>query len=161
MKRLHRLVISSFLGPFVMTFFIVLFLLLMQFLWRYIDELVGKGLEFKIIGELMLYAASSLVPLALPLAILLSSLMTFGNMGEFYELTAMKSSGISLRRIMFPLIILVILISAGAFFFANNVLPVTNLKMKSLLYDVRNQQPGVQITEGVFYNGIANYSHSR
>jgi lipopolysaccharide export system permease protein len=157
-KRLHRLVISSFLGPFVMTFFIVLFLLLMQFLWRYIDELVGKGLEFKIIGELMLYAASSLVPLALPLAILLSSLMTFGNMGEFYELTAMKSSGISLRRIMFPLIILVILISAGAFVFANNVLPVTNLKMKSLLYDVRNQQPGVQITEGVFYNGIANYS---
>jgi lipopolysaccharide export system permease protein len=140
-----------------MTFFIVLFLLLMQFLWRYIDELVGKGLEFKIIGELMLYAASSLVPLALPLAILLSSLMTFGNMGEFYELTAMKSSGISLRRIMFPLIILVILISAGAFFFANNVLPVTNLKMKSLLYDVRNQQPGVQITDGVFYNGITNY----
>jgi len=106
----------------------------------------------------MLYAASSLVPLALPLAILLSSLMTFGNMGEFYELTAMKSSGISLRRIMFPLIILVILISVGAFFFANNVLPVTNLKMKSLLYDVRNQQPGVQITEGVFYNGITNYS---
>ncbi len=141
-----------------MTFFIVLFLLLMQFLWRYIDELVGKGLEFKIIGELMLYAASSLVPLALPLAILLSSLMTFGNMGEFYELTAMKSSGISLRRIMFPLIILVFLISVGAFVFANNVLPVTNLKMKSLLYDVRNQQPGVQITEGVFYNGIANYS---
>jgi lipopolysaccharide export system permease protein len=106
----------------------------------------------------MLDAASSLVPLALPLAILLSSLMTFGNMGEFYELTAMKSSGISLRRIMFPLIILVILISGGAFVFANNVLPVTNLKMKSLLYDVRNQQPGVQITEGVFYNGIANYS---
>jgi lipopolysaccharide export system permease protein len=141
-----------------MTFFIVLFLLLMQFLWRYIDELVGKGLDFSIIGELMLYAASSLVPLALPLAILLSSLMTFGNMGEFYELTAMKSSGISLRRIMFPLIILVSLISVGAFIFANNVLPVTNLKMKSLLYDVRNQQPGVQITDGVFYNGIANYS---
>ncbi len=141
-----------------MTFFIVLFLLLMQFLWRYIDELVGKGLEFRIIGELMLYAASSLVPLALPLAILLSSLMTFGNMGEFYELTAMKSSGISLRRIMFPLIILVFFISVGAFVFANNVLPVTNLKMKSLLYDVRNQQPGVQITDGVFYNGIANYS---
>lgn len=158
MKRLHRLVIISFLGPFVMTFFIVLFLLLMQFLWRYIDELVGKGLEFKIIGELLVYAASSLVPLALPLAILLSSLMTFGNMGEFYELTAMKSSGISLRRIMFPLIFLVMLISAGAFVFANNVLPVTNLKMKSLLYDVRNQRPEVQIMEGVFYNGIDNFS---
>jgi lipopolysaccharide export system permease protein len=141
-----------------MTFFIVLFLLLMQFLWRYIDELVGKGLEFKIIAELLIYAASSLVPLALPLAILLSSLMTFGNMGEYYELTAMKSSGISLRRIMYPLVILVFFISVGAFFFANNVLPVTNLKMKSLLYDVRNQQPGVQITDGVFYNGINNYS---
>ena len=158
MKRLHKLVIISFLGPFVLTFFIVLFLLLMQFLWRYIDELVGKGLEFKIIGELLLYAASGLVPLALPLAILLSSLMTFGNMGEYYELTAMKSSGISLRRIMLPLILLVMLISVGAFFFANNVLPVTNLKMKSLLYDVRNQRPEVQITEGVFYNGIDNYS---
>ena len=141
-----------------MTFFVVLFLLLMQFLWRYIDELVGKGLEFKIIGELLFYASSSLVPLAMPLAILLSSLMTFGNMGEYYELTAMKSSGISLRRIMLPLIILVIFISFGAFFFANNILPYTNLKMKSLLYDVRNQRPEVQITEGVFYNGIDNFS---
>jgi lipopolysaccharide export system permease protein len=141
-----------------MTFFIVLFLLLMQFLWRYIDELVGKGLGFSVIGELLAYASSSLVPLALPLAILLSSLMTFGNMGEFYELTAMKSSGISLRRIMYPLIFLVALISVGAFFFANNVLPVTNLKMKSLLYDVRNQRPEVQIMEGIFYNGIDNYS---
>ncbi len=141
-----------------MTFFIVLFLLLMQFLWRYIDELVGKGLELKIIGELMMYASSGLVPLALPLAILLSSLMSFGNMGEFYELTAIKASGISLRRVLMPLIIVVILVSAGAFFFANNVLPVTNLKMKSLLYDVRQQRPEVQITEGVFYNGLDNYS---
>jgi lipopolysaccharide export system permease protein len=141
-----------------MTFFIVLFLLLMQFLWRYIDELVGKGLEFKIIGELLIYASSSLVPLALPLAVLLSSLMTFGNMGEFYELTAIKSSGVSLRRILMPLMIMVIMVSVGAFFFANNVLPVTNLKMKSLLYDVRQQRPEVQITGGVFYNGLDNYS---
>ena len=141
-----------------MTFFIVLFLLLMQFLWRYIDELVGKGLEFKIIAELLIYASSSLVPLALPLAVLLSSLMTFGNMGEYYELTAIKSSGISLRRILMPLVILVLLVTIGAFFFANNVLPVTNLKMKSLLYDVRQQRPEVQITEGVFYNGLENYS---
>lgn len=158
MKRLYRLVITSFLGPFVMTFFIVLFLLLMQFLWRYIDELVGKGLEFNIIAELLIYASSGLVPLALPLAVLLSSLMTFGNMGEYYELTAIKSSGISLRRILMPLVVLVLLVSFGAFFFANNVLPVTNLKMKSLLYDVRQQRPEVQITEGVFYNGLENYS---
>jgi lipopolysaccharide export system permease protein len=141
-----------------MTFFIVLFLLLMQFLWRYIDDLVGKGLDFKIIAELMIYASSSLVPLALPLAVLLSSLMTFGNMGEYYELTALKSSGISLRRIMFPLVLLVILISVGAFLFSNYILPVTNLKMKSLLYDVRQQRPELQIVEGVFYNGIDDYS---
>jgi len=141
-----------------MTFFVVLFLLLMQFLWRYIDELVGKGLELKIIGELLFYASSGLVPLALPLAVLLSSLMTFGNMGEYYELTAIKSSGISLRRIMLPLVVLVFFISIGAFLFANNILPYTNLKMKSLLYDVRNQRPEVQIMEGVFYNGIDNFS---
>jgi lipopolysaccharide export system permease protein len=146
------------MGPFVMTFFVVLFLLLMQFLWRYIDELVGKGLGFNIIGELLLYASSGLVPLALPLAILLSALMTFGNMGEYYELTAIKASGISLRRIMMPLVIMVFIISIGAFFFSNNVLPVTNLKMKSLLFDVRQQRPEVQITDGVFYNGLDNYS---
>ncbi len=141
-----------------MTFFIVLFLLLMQFLWRYIDELVGKGLEVSVIGELLLYASAGLVPLALPLAILLSSLMTFGNMGEFYELTAIKASGISLRRIMQPIIILVIFITIGSFLFSNNVLPVTNLKMKSLISDVRRQRPEVSIIEGAFYNGLGDYS---
>jgi len=141
-----------------MTFFIVMFLLLMQFLWRYIDELVGKGLDFSIVGELMAYASASLVPLALPLSVLLSSLTTFGGMGEHYELTALKSSGISLRRIMMPVIVLSLFITAGAFLFANYVLPVTNLKMKSLLYDVRQQRPEVQIAEGVFYNGIDNYT---
>ncbi len=130
----------------------------MQFLWRYIDELVGKGLGFNVIGELLMYSAASLVPLALPLSILMSSLMTFGNMGEYYELTALKSSGISLQRIMFPLIIVVIFISVGAFFFANNVLPFTNLKMRSLLYDVRQQRPDIQINPGEFYNGVDNYS---
>lgn len=141
-----------------MTFFIVLFLLLMQFLWRYIDELVGKGLDISIIGELLLYASAGLVPLALPLAILLSSLMAFGNMGEFYELTAIKASGISLRRIMQPIIILVVFITAGSFLFSNNVLPVTNLKMKSLISDVRKQRPEVSIIEGAFYNGLGKYS---
>lgn len=141
-----------------MTFFIVLFLLLMQFLWRYIDELVGKGLDVSVIGELLMYASAGLVPLALPLAILLSSLMTFGNMGEFYELTAIKASGISLRRIMQPIIILVIFITIGSFLFSNNVLPVTNLKMKSLISDVRRQRPEVSIIEGAFYNGLGKYS---
>jgi lipopolysaccharide export system permease protein len=130
----------------------------MQFLWRYIDELVGKGLEIRVIAELMAYASASLVPMALPLAILLSSLMTFGNLGEFHELTALKASGISLQRIMFPLMVLVFIISIGAFFFANNVMPYTNLKMKSLIYDVRQQRPELHIQGGEFFSGIDNYS---
>ncbi|MBN1597357.1 MAG: LptF/LptG family permease [Bacteroidales bacterium] len=158
MRRLHILVLKSFIGPFVLIFFIVLFILLMQFLWRYIDDLVGKGLEIKVIAELLLYTSSSLVPMALPLSILMSSLMTFGNMGEFYELTAIKASGISLQRIMLPLMVLVIGISIGAFFFANDILPYTNLKMRSLLYDVQHQRPEIQIIPGSFYNGIEGYS---
>jgi lipopolysaccharide export system permease protein len=157
-KRLHLLVLKTFIGPFFLIFFIVLFILLMQFLWRYIDELVGKGLEFKVIAELLLYTSSSLVPMALPLSILMSSLMTFGNMGEYYELTAIKASGISLQRVMMPLFIVVILISIGAFFFANQVLPYTNLKMRSLLYDVRKQRPEISIVPGTFYNGMDGYS---
>ena len=115
-----------------MTFFIALFILDMQFLWKYIDDLVGKGLEWNLIAELLFYASATFVPLALPLAILLSSLMTFGNLGERYELVAMKASGISLRTIMKPLIILSVLISIGAFYFSNNVLPIANLKFQSL-----------------------------
>jgi lipopolysaccharide export system permease protein len=157
-KKLHWLIIKTFLGPFVLTFFIVMFVLLMQFLWRYIDDLVGKGLELKIIAELLVYTSASLVALALPLSILMSSLMAFGSMGEFYELTAMKSSGISLQRIMSPLIIFVVLISVGAFFFSTNVLPYTNLKMRALLWDVRQQRPELQIREGEFYNGVDGYS---
>ena len=139
---MYRFITVSFLGPFVLTFFIVLFLLLMQFLWRYIDELVGKGLELKVIAELMAYASASLVPMALPLAILLSSLMTFGNLGEFHELTALKASGISLQRIMFPAYGACFLsFPSGPFYFANYVMPYTNLKMKSLIYDIRQQRP--------------------
>ncbi len=140
-----------------MTFFIALFILLMQFLWKYIDDLVGKGLEWYVIAELLFYASSTFVPLALPLAILLSSLMTFGNLGEHYELVAMKASGISLRRIMMPLVILSIFISVFAFFFSNNVLPVANLKFKSLLYDVKQQKLAFNLKEGMFYHGIKNF----
>jgi len=147
----------SFLGPFAMTFFIVLFLLLMQFLWRYIDELVGKGLGIEIIGEFLMYASAGLVPLALPLAVLLSSLMTFGNMGEFYELTAIKASGISLQRVMLPVVALVIIISGFSYFFANSVVPISNLKMRTLRLDVKKLNPDVSITEGVFNKGIENY----
>ncbi|MDD2964920.1 MAG: LptF/LptG family permease [Bacteroidales bacterium] len=157
MRKLHILVIRSYLGPLVMTFFIALFILLMQFLWKYIDDLVGKGLEWYIIAELLFYASSTFVPLALPLAVLLSSIMTFGNLGEHYELVAMKASGISLRKIMLPLIVVSVAISVFAFLFSNNVLPVANLKFKSLLYDVRQQKLALNIKEGVFYNGIENF----
>ena len=117
-----------------MTFFIALFILVMQFLWQYVDEMVGKGLEMSVLAELMLYAAVQVIPMALPLAILLSSLMTFGNLGENYELTAIKAAGISLQKIMAPLIILIIIISLSAFWFSNNMLPVANLKFYSLFY---------------------------
>jgi lipopolysaccharide export system permease protein len=158
MKKLHFFVLKTYIAPLFSTFFVVVFVLLMQFLWKYIDDLIGKGLEFGVISELLIYTSASLVPLALPLAILLSSLMTFGNMGENFELTALKSAGISLQRIMSPLIILTVFMSIGAFYFANNVLPYTNLRFRSLLYDVQQQRPEMQIREGIFYNGIENYS---
>lgn len=133
-------------------------MLLMQFLWKYIDDLVGKGLEWSVISELLFYASSTFVPMALPLAILISSIMTFGNLGEHYELVALKSSGISLQRIMKPLIILSIVISGLAFVFSNYVMPVANLKMRSLLYDVRHLRPEINIKEGIFFNGIEGFS---
>ncbi|MFM1745600.1 MAG: hypothetical protein RLZZ630_1537 [Bacteroidota bacterium] len=141
-----------------MTFFIALFVLLMQFLWKYIDDLVGKGLESVVIAELLFYTSANLVPMALPLAILVSSIMTFGNMAEHFELTAAKAAGISLQRIMLPLFLTALLVSGLAFLFSNKVLPYTNLKMGSLLYDIRQQKPALSIREGVFYNGIEGYS---
>ncbi|MEI7596943.1 MAG: LptF/LptG family permease [Bacteroidota bacterium] len=156
-KKLYILIIKSYLGPFAATFCIALFVLLMQFLWKYIDDLVGKGLEWHIIAELMFYTSSTFVPLALPLAILLSSIMTFGNLGEHSELTAIKASGISLQKIMRPLFVMSLIISLLAFYFSNNVLPIANLKMRSLLWDVRNQKPALNIKEGIFYDEIDGY----
>lgn len=158
MKKLDLFILKSYLGPLVLTFFISLFILVMQFLWKYVDDLVGKGLEWYVITELLFYASSTFVPLALPLAILLSSLMTFGNLGENYELVALKASGISLRRIMKPLVVLSIIISASAFVFSNNVLPIANLKFHSLLYDVRQQKLTLNFKEGIFYNGITGFT---
>jgi lipopolysaccharide export system permease protein len=141
-----------------MTFAVVMFILLMQFVWKYIDDFVGKGLEWFLILELMFYVAVTLVPMALPLAILLASIMTFGNLAESYELTALKSSGISLQRVMKPLIITTLLMSVGAFLFANFVLPIANLKMGTLLYDITHQKPSLDIKEGVFYSGIQDFT---
>lgn len=157
-KRLYWFVLKSFVPLFCMTFFICLFIVLMQFLWRYIDELVGKGLTIDLIGELFFYAALSMVPMALPLAILLASLMTFGNLGEHFELTAMKASGVSLLKVMSPLIVLMGIIAVWAFFFQNNVLPIAQTKMYTLLFSVRQKSPELEIPEGVFYDQIPGYN---
>jgi len=131
---------------------------MMQFLWKYIDELVGKGLGVDLIAELFFYAALSMVPLALPLSILLASLMTFGNLGEHFELTAMKSSGISLLKVMKPLTLFIALVSVGAFFFQNNVLPQSQVKMWTLLYSMRQKSPTLDIPEGAIYSQIPGYN---
>lgn len=157
-KRLYLFILKSFLPLFAMTFCIVLFIVLMQFLWKYIDDLVGKGLSMDVLGELFFYAAVTLVPMALPLAILLASLMTFGNLGERSELTAIKASGISLLHVMRPLIVLVALIAVGAFFFQNDVLPKAQVKMWTLLFSMKQKSPEVEIPEGVFYDQIPGYN---
>lgn len=157
-KRLYWFMLKTFLPLFMMTFCICLFIVIMQFLWKYIDELVGKGLSIDLIGELFFYAAVSMVPLALPLSILLASLMTFGNLGEHFELTAMKSSGISLLKVMKPLTVFIALVSVGAFFFQNDVLPQSQVKMWTLLYSMRQKSPTLDIPEGAIYSQIPGYN---
>jgi len=150
MKRLHFFTIKSYLGPLFATFFICMFILLMQFLWMYIDDIVGKGLETSVIIELLFYISIGLVPMALPLSVLLASIMTFGNLGENYELIACKASGISLLKVMKPLIALTVLMTFFAFFFSNNIVPYANLKGNVLLYDIKKTKPEMIIKEGVF-----------
>lgn len=158
MKKLHLFMLKSFTGPFIATFFISMFVLLMQMLWRYIDELVGKGLDFSVIAELLFYFSITLIPMALPLAVLLSSIMTFGTLGENYELIALKSAGISLYRIMYPLIILIVLLTISAFLFSNHILPYANMKAANLLYDIKRHKPELSFKEGVFTNDLEGYS---
>lgn len=157
MKKLHKFVLGNYAGPMAMTFFISLFILVMQGLWRYVDDIVGKGLEISVMAELLFYVALQVVPMALPLAILLASLMTFGNLGENYELTAMKASGVSLFRIMQPLTVVTVIVCFMAFWFSNNVLPVANLKFYSLLYSVRQQRPELELKEKVYYDGVDGF----
>jgi lipopolysaccharide export system permease protein len=150
--------LKAYVAPFLATFFVVEFILVLQFLWKYVDDLVGKGFDTILILKLMALASVSFVPMALPLAILLATLMTFGNLGEFFELTAIKSGGISLWRFMRPLTGLTLVWVVFAFFFSNNILPVVNLKFQTLLYDIREQRPALSIQAGVYYNGIDGYS---
>lgn len=158
MKRLDRLVITQFIGPFILTFCIALFVLVMQFLWKYVDDLVGKGISPWVLAELLFYASSRFVPLALPLAVLLASIMTMGSFGEHLEITATKAAGISLLRFMRPLFFTSVVIGISALFFSNYLLPLTNLKFSSLLYDIRHLKPSVALKPGIFYSGIEGYA---
>ena len=154
LKTIHRLVIKAYLGPLVLTFCIVTFVLMMNFVWRYIDELVGKGLDAGIIIELISYATINMIPMGMPLAMLFAAIMTLGNLGENYELLAMKSAGMSLMQILKPLIILVVLMSIGSFFVVNNLVPFANKKMTSIIIDIRRQKKVLEFQDGLFFNGI-------
>ena len=130
----------------------------MQFLWKYIDDLIGKGLEISVLLELMFYVSATLIPLALPLAILFSSIMTYGNLAEHNELTALKSSGVSLLKVMRPMLVFVFFLSVSAFYFTNYLLPIANYKWRTIIYDIQEKKPTFGITEGIFYNDIDGYS---
>ena len=149
--------LRNFLSLFVLTLVICVFILLMQFVWLHVRDLVGKGVGLRVLAEFFVYAVASVVPLALPLAVLLSSLMTFGNLGEQVELTAMKAAGVSLFRIMRPLVVAVMVICAGAFYFSNNILPITQVKLWTLIFSLRQKSPELDIPEGEFYDGISGY----
>ena len=157
MKKIDRLILRSFLGPLLLTFSISVFVLLMQFVWKYIDDMVGKGLEFGIIAELLLYASATFVPMALPIAILFASIMTMGNFGEKYELVAMKAGGISISRVMLPMAVVAVLLTGMAFYFANNVMPEAMLRYRMTLYDVTRKKPAVNIRPGEYYKDIDGY----
>ncbi len=157
MKKIDKLLLKAFVGPFIVTFFISLFVFIMQFFWKYIDDLVGKGLELSVIAELTFYLSATIVPMVIPLAILLASIITFGNLGEHYELVALKSAGISLHRFVLPLFFVILLLSGATFYFSNNILPKATLKFNTLLYSVVKKRPAVNIKENVFYDGLEGY----
>lgn len=157
MKKLDKFIISSFVGPFLLTFVVVVFILLTQYMLKYFDDFVGKDLGMDVFAELIMYFSINMTPVALPLAVLLSSLMTFGTMGEHFELTAIKGAGISLTRALKPLFFFVLLISVLGFLSNNYIVPKANLKAYSLLYDIKQKKPALDIREGVFYGGIPQY----
>jgi lipopolysaccharide export system permease protein len=155
-KKLDIFIVRQFGLLFIGTFFICQFVLMMQFLWRFIDDLIGKGLSMEIMAQFFWYMALMLVPQALPLAILLSSLITFGNLGESSELTAIKAAGISLMQSFRSLILITVLICLGSFYFQNNIGPMANMKLTQLLISMKQKSPELEIPEGVFYDGIPN-----
>ncbi len=153
-KKLDVFLLKSYLLPLILIFFVTTFLLLMQFLWRYIDDLVGKGLELSVIVELFFFAAMGILQMSLPLSVLCASIFAYGSMGDTNELIAIKAAGVPLSRMMRPLIIFNVILMIGSFVYSNNVLPYSNLRLWSLMFDVRNQRPEMNIKEGVFFDGI-------
>lgn len=158
MKKLDKLILSSFIGPFILTFLVVVFILLTQHMLKYFDDIIGKGLGLEVISQLLFYFAIFMTPIALPLAVLLSSLIAFGNLGEHFELTAIKSAGISLVRTIFPIFFFVLLLTVGAFYVNNNLVPKAALEAYSLLYDIKQKKPALDLREGSFYDGIPDMS---
>lgn len=158
MKKLDKFIIQAFLGPFFLTFCIIVFILLCQYILRYFQDLIGKNLGIEVYAELFSYFALNMTPIALPLAVLISSLMAYGNLGEHFELTAIKSAGISLIRILVPVFFFAVFITVFSFYFNDKVVPFANLKAYSLLYDIKQKKPTLDFKEGVFYNGIPGYS---
>lgn len=156
-KKLDILIIRAFIGPFITTFLIAEFVLVMQFVWLYLDDLVGKGLDAFIVFELVSFVAATAVQLALPLALLLSSIMTFGKLGESFELVAIKAAGIPLLRFMRPLFFVTILLTGVAFLFSNNIIPVAQLKLSALKYDIIVKKPAFNLKEGVFFDKLEGY----
>ena len=157
MKVIDRTLLKTYVGPFILTFLVVLFVFVMQFLWKYIDDMAGKGLEWYLILKLLFFMSFTFVPMSMPLGVLLSALITFGNLSERNELTAMKSAGIPLYRIMQPLFVFAIFLSGITFVIANNGVPVAALKARTLLIDIQNQKPALSIEEGIFYRGFDDY----
>ncbi|MFI3315104.1 MAG: LptF/LptG family permease [Rikenellaceae bacterium] len=156
MNTLDRFILKSYIGPMVTTFFIVTFILMLNFLWRYIDELVGRGLPMSAILELIFYATSTLIPMGLPLATLLAGIMTMGNLGENNELLALKAAGVPLQRIIRPIIASTFVIAIISFFVINNFVPYSMQKMNGLLTDIRQQRQQIEFKDGVFFDGIPN-----
>lgn len=158
MKKIDKLVLGAFLGPFLMTFLVVVFILLTQHMLKYFDDIIGKGLGWDVIGQLLFYFAIFMTPVALPLAVLLSALIAFGNLGEHFELTAIKSAGISLVRTLQPIFFFVLILTGIAFYANNNLVPKAALEAYSLLYDIKQKKPALDLREGAFYNGINDIS---
>jgi lipopolysaccharide export system permease protein len=158
MKKIDKLILDAFIGPFLVTFLVVVFILLNINMLKYFDDIIGKGLDGWVLGQLFFYFAIFTVPTAMPLAVLLSSLIAFGNLGEHFELTAIKSAGISLVRILRPIFFFVLILTAAAFYANNNLVPKAALEAYSLLYDIKQKKPALELREGTFYRGIDNLS---